>query len=123
MRNDFNTSITTGGETIYRSRSTPRIITQREAEHLVAVMGIIQAVAEHDEISRIMICEQANWQPPQVLLGLVGRWPHLAGHHQSGAVAQRNPIPLPNPSSKSRPPRPSRSDAAPPSNTVAPKPN
>jgi len=71
MRNDFNTSITTGGETIYRSRSTPRIITQREAEHLVAVMGIIQAVAEHDEISRIMICEQANWQPPQVLLGLV----------------------------------------------------
>ncbi|XP_016950249.1 nuclear pore complex protein Nup205 [Drosophila biarmipes] len=71
MRNDFNTSITTGGETIYRSRSAPRIITQREAEHLVAVMGIIQAVAEHDEISRIMICEQANWQPPQVLLGLV----------------------------------------------------
>ncbi|XP_026837913.1 nuclear pore complex protein Nup205 [Drosophila erecta] len=71
MRNDFNTNISTGGETIYRSRSTPRVITQREAEHLVAVMGIIQAVAEHDEISRIMICEQANWQTPQVLLGLV----------------------------------------------------
>uniref|UniRef100_A0A6P4EG87 Nuclear pore complex protein Nup205 n=1 Tax=Drosophila rhopaloa TaxID=1041015 RepID=A0A6P4EG87_DRORH len=71
MRNDFNTNISVAGETIYRSRSTPRIITQRESEHLVAVMGIIQAVAEHDEISRIMICEQANWQPPQVLLGLV----------------------------------------------------
>ncbi|XP_017055499.1 nuclear pore complex protein Nup205 [Drosophila ficusphila] len=71
MRNDFNTSISSGGEMIYRNRSTPRNITQRESEHLVAVMQLIQAVAEHDEISRIMICEQANWQPPQVLLGLV----------------------------------------------------
>ncbi|XP_017067012.1 nuclear pore complex protein Nup205 [Drosophila eugracilis] len=71
MRNDFNTNISTGGDNFYRSRSTPRSITQREAEHLIAVMGIIQAVAEHDEISRIMICEQASWQPPQVLLGLV----------------------------------------------------
>nr|ACI88735.1 RE24713p [Drosophila melanogaster] len=71
MRNDFNTNIGMSGETIYRTRSTPKAITQREAEHLVAVMGIIQAVAEHDEVSRIMICDHPNWQTPQVLLGLV----------------------------------------------------
>ncbi|XP_020811947.1 nuclear pore complex protein Nup205 [Drosophila serrata] len=71
MRNDFNTNISTSGDTIYRSRSVPRSITQRETEHLVAVMGIIQAVAEYDEISRIIICDQANWQVLQVLLGLV----------------------------------------------------
>ncbi|XP_068141155.1 nuclear pore complex protein Nup205 [Drosophila tropicalis] len=59
------------GDTIYRSRTIPRSMTQRETEHLLAVMGIIQSVTEYDEISRLMICEHSNWQTPQVLLGLV----------------------------------------------------
>lgn len=71
MRTDFDGSQYQPGESIYRSRSMPRNITPRETEHMVAVMGIIQAVAENVEISRIMICEQASWQTPQVLLGLV----------------------------------------------------
>lgn len=71
MRTDFDASQCKPGESIYRSRSMPRNMTPRETEHMVAVMGIIQAVAENVEISRIMICEQASWQTPQVLLGLV----------------------------------------------------
>ncbi|XP_030381528.1 nuclear pore complex protein Nup205 [Scaptodrosophila lebanonensis] len=71
MRNDLNTSVGTTGDPIFRNRSMPRIITQRETEHLVAVVGIIRSVAEHDEISRIMICENASWQSLQVLLGLI----------------------------------------------------
>ncbi|KAH8273367.1 hypothetical protein KR018_011887 [Drosophila ironensis] len=71
MRNDFNTNISNAGDIIYRMRSNPRIMTQRETEHMVAVMGIIQAVAEYDEVSRLMLCEQANWQPIPVLMGLV----------------------------------------------------
>lgn len=71
MRTDFDSSQCVPGESIYRSRSMPRNMTPRETEHMVAVMGIIQAVAENVEISRIMICEQASWQTPQVLLGLV----------------------------------------------------
>ncbi|XP_017097003.2 nuclear pore complex protein Nup205 [Drosophila bipectinata] len=71
MRNDFNTNISAAGDTIYRSRTLPRVMTQRETEHMVAVMGIVRAVAEYDEISRLMICEQVTWQPTQVLLGLV----------------------------------------------------
>lgn len=71
MRTDFDTSLYNPGDSIYRSRSMPRNMTPRETEHMAAVMGIMQAVADNDEISRIMICEQANWQTPQVLLGLV----------------------------------------------------
>ncbi|KAH8396312.1 hypothetical protein KR222_008106, partial [Zaprionus bogoriensis] len=71
MRTDFDASQGPGGDSIYRSRSMPRNMTPRETEHMAAVMGIIQAVAENVEISRIMICEQASWQTPQVLLGLV----------------------------------------------------
>ncbi|KAM8720864.1 hypothetical protein ACLKA7_006842 [Drosophila subpalustris] len=71
MRTDYDTSLYNPGDSIYRSRSMPRNMTPRETEHMVAVMGIMQAVADNDEISRIMICEQANWQTPQVLLGLV----------------------------------------------------
>lgn len=71
MRTDFDTSLYSAGDSIYRSRPMPRNMTPRETEHMAAVMGIMQAVADNDEISRIMICEQANWQTPQVLLGLV----------------------------------------------------
>ncbi|XP_001354955.4 nuclear pore complex protein Nup205 [Drosophila pseudoobscura] len=59
------------GDLFMRRALQPRNITQRETEHLVAVMGIMRAVAEHDRVSRVMMCDQASWQAPQVLLGLV----------------------------------------------------
>ncbi|XP_022232399.2 nuclear pore complex protein Nup205 [Drosophila obscura] len=58
-------------EHFMRRALQPRNITQRETEHLVAVMGIMRAVAEHDRVSRVMMCDQSSWQAPQVLLGLV----------------------------------------------------
>lgn len=70
MRTDYD-AISNSGNTIYRTTGMPRNMTPRETEHMVAVMGIMQAVAEKDEISRIMLCDQVNWQTPQVLLGLV----------------------------------------------------
>ncbi|ALC49201.1 CG11943 [Drosophila busckii] len=71
MRNDFDTSLSMTGDTLYRSHAVSRNITPSETEHLEAVMVMIQAVAEHDEISRIIICEHAQWQTPQVMLGLI----------------------------------------------------
>ncbi|XP_034670932.1 nuclear pore complex protein Nup205 isoform X4 [Drosophila subobscura] len=64
-------NVYTNGEHFMRRALQPRNITQRETEHLVAVMGIMRAVAEHDRVSRVMMCDQASWQAPQVLLGLV----------------------------------------------------
>ncbi|XP_034102532.1 nuclear pore complex protein Nup205 [Drosophila albomicans] len=71
MRTDFDVSLYNTSDSIYRGRSMPRNMTPRETEHMVAVMSVIQAVANHDEISRIMICDQTTWQTSQVLLGLV----------------------------------------------------
>ncbi|TDG40592.1 hypothetical protein AWZ03_012989 [Drosophila navojoa] len=69
MRTDYDT-ISPDSGSIYR-KGIPRNMTPREAEHMAAVMGVMQAVADRDEISRIMLCDNANWQTPQVLLGLV----------------------------------------------------
>ncbi|KAH8386462.1 hypothetical protein KR093_000678, partial [Drosophila rubida] len=71
MRTDFDTMLYNTGDSLYRGRSLPRNMTPRETEHMMAVMTVIQAVANNDEISRIMICDQTTWQTPQVLLGLV----------------------------------------------------
>ncbi|KAH8290089.1 hypothetical protein KR044_013111, partial [Drosophila immigrans] len=71
MRTDFDSILYNTGDSIYRGRSLPRNMTPRETEHMVAVMSVIESVANHDEISRIMICDQTTWQTPQVLLGLV----------------------------------------------------
>ncbi|EDV91738.1 nuclear pore complex protein Nup205 [Drosophila grimshawi] len=59
------------GGSIYRSRPMPRNIAPSETEIMISVLGIVQAVADNDEISRIVICEHVNWQTPQVLLGLL----------------------------------------------------
>lgn len=69
MRTDYD-AISSDSGPIYRT-GIARNMTPREAEHMAAVMGVMQAVADKDEISRIMLCDNSNWQTPQVLLGLV----------------------------------------------------
>ncbi|SPP78524.1 blast:Nuclear pore complex protein Nup205 [Drosophila guanche] len=61
----------TNNEHFMRRAQQPWNITPRETEHLVALMGIMRAVAEHDRVSRVMMCDHASWQAPQLLLGLV----------------------------------------------------
>lgn len=47
------------------------IISPLEMAGLHAVLGVIRAVAERDEVARIAICDQPTWAPMQVMLGLV----------------------------------------------------
>ena len=49
-----------------------RYISHQEIPGLQAVLGVIRAVATHDEVARIAICEHPTWAPLNVLLGLVG---------------------------------------------------
>lgn len=58
-------------DTVYRSGTTRNTISALELAGLQAVLGVIRAVAEEDEVSRIAICDQPNWAPIQVMLGLV----------------------------------------------------
>lgn len=46
-----------------------RSINPQEIEALQAVLEVIRAVANYDELSRIAICENPNWAPLQILLG------------------------------------------------------
>lgn len=48
-----------------------RSINPIEIEGLQAVLAVIRAVASHDEIARVALCEHPNWNPLQILLGLV----------------------------------------------------
>lgn len=56
-------------DTVYRN--TSRSISPMEIAGLHAVLGVIKAVAEQDEVARIAICDQPSWAPMQVMLGLI----------------------------------------------------
>ena len=51
-------------DTVYRN--TSRSISPMEMAGLHAVLGVIKAVAEQDEVARIAICDQPTWAPMQV---------------------------------------------------------
>lgn len=58
-------------DTVYHRPMQPRGITLQEIQGLQAVLSLIRAVAEHDEVSRAAISENPTWSPLVVLLGLV----------------------------------------------------
>lgn len=58
-------------DTVYHRPIQPRGITPYEIQGLQAVLSLIRAVAEHDEVSRAAISENPTWSPLVVLLGLV----------------------------------------------------
>jgi nuclear pore complex protein Nup205 len=58
-------------DTVYRHRNYPRGITLQEIQGLQAVLAVVRAVAENDEMARIALCDNRNWAPLSVLLGLV----------------------------------------------------
>lgn len=60
-----------GTETIYRNRVLSRNINPQEIAGLQAVLQVIQAVANHDEVARVALCEHPSWAPLHVLLGLI----------------------------------------------------
>uniref|UniRef100_T1JB70 Partial AB-hydrolase lipase domain-containing protein n=1 Tax=Strigamia maritima TaxID=126957 RepID=T1JB70_STRMM len=57
---------------IYRQRPPMRGITPLELKGLSSVLQLIQTIAEEDEFARIAMCENQQWLPLVVLLGLVG---------------------------------------------------
>ncbi|XP_020717403.1 nuclear pore complex protein Nup205 isoform X2 [Ceratitis capitata] len=59
-----------GSEISYKSHMN-RCINPQEIEALQAVLEVVRAVANYDELSRIAICENPNWAPLQILLGLL----------------------------------------------------
>ncbi|XP_058974470.1 nuclear pore complex protein Nup205-like [Musca domestica] len=58
-------------ELIYRNRIINRNINPQEIEGLRAVLEVLRAVASHDEVARIAICEHPNWNPLYTLIGLL----------------------------------------------------
>ncbi|XP_055523518.1 nuclear pore complex protein Nup205 [Wyeomyia smithii] len=60
-----------GSETVYRNRALSRNINPQEIAGLQAVLQVIRAVANHDEVARVALCEHPNWSPLHVLLGLI----------------------------------------------------
>ncbi|XP_065083337.1 nuclear pore complex protein Nup205 [Ochlerotatus camptorhynchus] len=60
-----------GSETVYRNRALSRNISPQEIAGLQAVLQVIRAVATHDDVARVALCEHPNWAPLHVLLGLI----------------------------------------------------
>lgn len=58
-------------DTVYRSRALNRNISPQELAGLQAVLAVIRAVATHDDVARIALCEHPSWAPLHILLGLV----------------------------------------------------
>lgn len=58
-------------DTVYRSRVLNRSISPQELAGLQAVLSVIRAVATHDEVARIALCEHPSWVPLHIFLGLV----------------------------------------------------
>ncbi|KAJ4431675.1 hypothetical protein ANN_20275, partial [Periplaneta americana] len=58
-------------DTVYRHRNYPRGITPQEIQGLQAVLAVVRAVAENDEMARVALCDNPSWAPLTVLLGLV----------------------------------------------------
>ncbi|XP_045464322.1 nuclear pore complex protein Nup205 [Harmonia axyridis] len=60
-------------DTIYGQKgSYHRAVSPLEIKGLQSVLVLIRTVAEHDEFSRLALCEHPGWAPLTVLLGLVG---------------------------------------------------
>ncbi|XP_067003269.1 nuclear pore complex protein Nup205 [Anabrus simplex] len=59
-------------DTVYHQhRNYPRGITPQEIQGLQAVLSVIRTVAEHDPVSRVALCDNPQWAPLTILLGLV----------------------------------------------------
>lgn len=58
-------------DTVYRHQRCPKGITPQEIQGLHSVLAVIKMVADKDEFSRMALCENPNWAPLTVLLGLV----------------------------------------------------
>lgn len=58
-------------DTVYRNTYLKGVSPQ-ELEGLHAVLLLIRTVADHDEFSRLALCEHPGWAPLTILLGLVG---------------------------------------------------
>uniref|UniRef100_A0AAG5DJ40 Nuclear pore complex protein Nup205 n=1 Tax=Anopheles atroparvus TaxID=41427 RepID=A0AAG5DJ40_ANOAO len=58
-------------ETVYRNRMISKSISPQEILGLQAVLQVVQAVAKHDELSRMALCEHVSWLPLNVLVGLI----------------------------------------------------
>ncbi|XP_057651912.1 nuclear pore complex protein Nup205 [Diorhabda carinulata] len=59
-------------DTIYMTRAPyHKGVSPQELEGLHAVLLLIRTVAEHDEFSRLALCEHPGWSPLSTLLGLV----------------------------------------------------
>jgi nuclear pore complex protein Nup205 len=65
LRNEQQPAI----DTVYRSRA--RNISPQEIAGIHSVLKVIRTVATHDEVARIALCEQPNYAPIPVMLGLV----------------------------------------------------
>lgn len=57
-------------DTVYRVLN--RSISPQEIAGLQAVLTVVRAVAKHDEVARIALCEHSSWQPLTIFLGLIG---------------------------------------------------
>ncbi|XP_059616837.1 nuclear pore complex protein Nup205 [Phlebotomus argentipes] len=68
LRQEQNPSM----DTVYRNRALNRNISPQEIMGLQAVLELVRAVADNDEMARITICEQSTWSPLQIMVGLVG---------------------------------------------------
>uniref|UniRef100_A0A1B0FYB5 Uncharacterized protein n=1 Tax=Phlebotomus papatasi TaxID=29031 RepID=A0A1B0FYB5_PHLPP len=68
LRQEQNPSM----DTIYSNRVLSRNISPQEIQGLQAVLELVRAVADNDEMARIAICEQSSWSPLQIMVGLVG---------------------------------------------------
>ncbi|XP_058121334.1 nuclear pore complex protein Nup205 [Anopheles ziemanni] len=58
-------------ETVYRNRMISKSISPQEILGLQAVLQVVQAVAKHDELARVALCEHVSWLPLNVLVGLI----------------------------------------------------
>ncbi|KAJ3662888.1 hypothetical protein Zmor_007206 [Zophobas morio] len=58
-------------DTVYRNTYLKGVSPQ-ELEGLHAVLLLIRTIADHDEFSRLALCEHPGWAPLSILLGLVG---------------------------------------------------
>ncbi|KAK9882396.1 hypothetical protein WA026_020918 [Henosepilachna vigintioctopunctata] len=60
-------------DTIYGNKSSyHKVVSPLEIKGLQSVLLLIRTVAEHDEFSRLALCEHPGWAPLTVLLGLIG---------------------------------------------------
>ncbi|KAF6214486.1 hypothetical protein GE061_009229 [Apolygus lucorum] len=59
------------GDTMYRTQTFNKGITQAELEGLQAVLGLIKSVAENDPVTGERLCQNQQWAAMTVLLGLV----------------------------------------------------